>query len=234
MRHQFVARFVCASAVILGGLASQQEIVNLGGGLAGVSGIPSMSVSGDLLLNENVVVNLTNAAPNSVAWLAVGLTTVYLPLFGGILVPYPDVSVQISTDSQGKGTHTFACPDYENAMYAQFMVADAGAVEGFSFSNTMMLVPGIQTYVSNKQTVGATPPVVVTCDVNGTEARTYRVRVTRGGVAHWDNSEQTLQTPTAQAFVIPLNQALLAGDSVEVIGQTTGKRATQYSASLVL
>jgi hypothetical protein len=217
--------------------ASAQQFVNLGNGHPGVSGVPSLSAEGALESGTPVNVQLRDAAPNSPVWFAAGLTTIYLPLFGGILVPYPEVVAQFTTDGQGKASFSFTCPDYEDALFAQCMVLDPASVRGFSFSNALSMIPSFNTYASNKVLVQVANQLpILTVDVNGTEAQGHRVIIRRGAtiINVPQQGETPVNPPTAQAFTIILGTALQVGDSVEVRGTTTGRRSTEYGASLAL
>jgi hypothetical protein len=162
-------------------------------------------------------------------------------LFGGILVPYPEVVAQFTTDGQGKASFSFTCPDYEDALFAQCMVLDPASVRGFSFSNALSMIPSFNSYVSTKVLVQVANQLpILTVDVDGTEAQGHRVIIRRGAapnltIIHEPQSGETpLNPPTAQAFTIILGTALQVGDSVEVTGTTTGRRSKSYGASLAL
>jgi len=113
-------------------------VENLGGGLAGISGIPTMAVDGMLAPGETVVFTLDNAAPNSVAVLVVGLTIINLPIFGGVLIPNPEVLTSTTTDATGHAEVAFTWnEDLMLTTFWQWGVIDAAAVEGWSISNAL-------------------------------------------------------------------------------------------------
>lgn len=65
---------------------------DLGAGLAGSHGKPTLCGSGSLQPNTNVTLLLEYARPSSFAFLFIGATAVNLPLLGGTLVPSPDLA----------------------------------------------------------------------------------------------------------------------------------------------
>jgi hypothetical protein len=68
-----------------------------------------LRVCGDLLTlpNTQATIRLAGAAPNSVAWLALGLTANPIPLLGGTLVP-SDLAAVISLPTDAQGAFTLA------------------------------------------------------------------------------------------------------------------------------
>lgn len=100
---------VTALAVFLFAAAAPAQFLpgypveNLGGGLAGIDGIPSMGVSGMLAPGEEVLFTIDNAAPNTTATLVVGSTIANVPAFGGIIIPNPEILLTTTTDASGHG-----------------------------------------------------------------------------------------------------------------------------------
>lgn len=240
---RFRSIVLCACVpLLMAAAASAQQFVNLGNGHPGVSGVPSLSAEGALQSGTPVNVQLRDAAPNSPVWFAAGLTTIYLPLFGGILVPYPEVVAHFTTDGQGKASFSFTCPDYEDALFAQCMVLDPASVRGFSFSNALSMIPSFNSYVSNKVIVQVANQLpILTVDVTGTQAQGHTVIISRGAAPNQtiilqpQTGETPLNPPTGQAFTIILGIALQVGDSVVVTGSTSGRRSSgPYNATLAL
>ena len=60
---------------------------DLGQGLAGTNGLPSLQGLGSLVGGTPVTLGLTNARPNATSYLVVGVGTVNLPFYGGTLIP---------------------------------------------------------------------------------------------------------------------------------------------------
>jgi len=113
-------------------------VENLGGGLAGTNGIPSMGVAGMLAPGDNVVFSLDNAAPNTIATLVVGSSIANVPIFGGIIIPNPEILLTATTDATGHAE--IIVPWTEGLMgttFWQWGAVDSGAVQGWSMSNAV-------------------------------------------------------------------------------------------------
>ncbi|MHC4846603.1 MAG: sulfatase-like hydrolase/transferase, partial [Planctomycetota bacterium] len=65
--------------------------MDVGHGLAGTAGVPLLTGSGDPVVGNPITLALTRARPNASTALAIGFTTLSLPLKGGIIVPAPDI-----------------------------------------------------------------------------------------------------------------------------------------------
>ncbi len=65
--------------------------VDLGNALAGTGGAPVLVGIGDLTVGTSVGISLSNAFPNGSAFVVVGSSNLSAPLFGGIIVPNPDL-----------------------------------------------------------------------------------------------------------------------------------------------
>jgi hypothetical protein len=88
-----------SACLALGG--SAQQWGDVGRGLAGVNGVPVLTGSGPLTAASTITWTLANARPNAAAVFVIGLTRAQLPLFGGVLVPSPDLLVVVPTDAAG-------------------------------------------------------------------------------------------------------------------------------------
>ena len=117
---------------------------NLSRALAGVDGHPVMTGRGTLDTGTAIDVNLYKAAPNELAFLMLGLDTVYAPLRGGVLVP--DVagpggfSVLVVTDNAGRHAVNATMPAGVPAgvdLVAQYWIVDDTAVQGAAASNAI-------------------------------------------------------------------------------------------------
>ncbi len=115
---------------------------SLGNALAGTNGFPALSGSGALAAGSTLTLSLVNALPSAPGLHVVGVVRWDLPLFGGVLVPTPDVLVPFATDAQGAASlakllaNTPAVP-----LYVQSWVVDAGAPELLSASNAVTAAP---------------------------------------------------------------------------------------------
>jgi hypothetical protein len=112
---------------------------DLGSGVAGVNGVPTLDGKGGLLASTTTVLDLDNARPLAPVMLVVG--TALKLTQGGLLVPTPDIVVQgLSTDDSGSLDFAFAWPaglPSGFTMYYQFVVSDPAAPGGQARSNTV-------------------------------------------------------------------------------------------------
>jgi hypothetical protein len=120
---------------------------DLGNGLAGVGGVPTLSVTGATTTGNPIDINLTGAAPNSAGAILANVQAGFLPVFGGTLVPAltgPAVLLPYTTDGTGAmATITVPWPAAQpcTVLYMQAGTIDGAAPAGFSFSNA---VAGLQ------------------------------------------------------------------------------------------
>ncbi len=114
---------------------------DLGSGLAGVHGIPNLDCTGSLAAGSAGSLTLSNAAPNAPAALFVSLTSNPTPLLGGVLVPFPIVSiVGIVTDPLGASFLPWVWPlgvPSATTLYLQCAVADSAGPFGISLSGAV-------------------------------------------------------------------------------------------------
>jgi len=114
---------------------------DLGHGLAGVDGIPSLLGVGELEAGAPGALKLTHANPNKLAALVVGPTGAPTPFKGGTLVPVPPTMVfMMGTSPTGTITvpwnnwpHLPVGTDY----FFQFAIVDSAAPAGASLSNAV-------------------------------------------------------------------------------------------------
>ena len=119
---------------------------DLGQGLAGSTGIPSLVGTGSPTSGGNITLDLTGAAPNAPGALVVSPAAGYLPLFGGTFVPSvlsTPIFVFYTTDGNGDFSVTApwpaTAPDCAT-LFFQAATLDAGAVSGFSYSNAQAAI----------------------------------------------------------------------------------------------
>lgn len=115
---------------------------DLGNGLAGADGTPQMFGDSTLLGGDSTLIGLSNAAPNSVAFLGVGTANVNLPFFGGTLVPSGDAAIlPLVTDNDGFLPYTFDWPAGLAPgadLFWQYWVVDPSGPEGLTASNALV------------------------------------------------------------------------------------------------
>jgi subtilisin family serine protease len=118
--------------------------VDLENGLAGTSGIPALVGSGTLIEGDPISLSMTDARPNALSWLVVGMVTVNLPFYGGTLVPgfqAPEgLFVALPTTGTGTldvgGTWPAAVPP-GFSLYVQVWIDDPAAIFGVAGSNAV-------------------------------------------------------------------------------------------------
>jgi hypothetical protein len=115
---------------------------DIGFGLAGVSGIPSLVGTGTMVVGTPNSVNLTNAAPSAIAVLFVSLSSVPAPFKGGTLAPVP-VLLDVTLGTSGGGAIPITVPSWPAGLpagltvYIQYAIADVVAPVGVSLSNAI-------------------------------------------------------------------------------------------------
>lgn len=118
---------------------------DLGSGMAGTQGIPTLSGFGPLTQNSAIQLSLHGARPNVPgSALIVGFAPVNLPLFGGLLVPSPDlVLLPLPTDANGSwslaATWPAAVPS-GFSVYFQTWLPDPLGASGYAASNALLAV----------------------------------------------------------------------------------------------
>ena len=121
-------------------ISAQPVWTDLGQALAGASGAPALSGSGQLVPNSQLKLNLKNAAHSAPATLIIGLSQIDAPFKGGVLVPSVDLLASLVTSSTGAITLASTWPTglpSGTALYLQMWVTDAGGPKGFAASNAL-------------------------------------------------------------------------------------------------
>jgi hypothetical protein len=117
-------------------------VLDLGSGLAGSAGVPELTVSGDLCGGTAVDLNVVNGPTSSMGFMIIGLSQLNLPLFGGNLVPSPDMTIMLPTDAAGNVSISATVPNNlpsGTMVFLQYWVVDAGGPLGFAASNAMQM-----------------------------------------------------------------------------------------------
>ncbi len=127
---------------VLGWFEDDAAVVDLHGGLAGAFGTPRLDLWGTVAVDQPVDVLASRTLPSAPAFLVLGRATTPQPVFGGVLVPTPDVVLPLATDAGGMldigGTWPVTVPPGAQ-VGLQLWVADAGGPAGFSASNTLLI-----------------------------------------------------------------------------------------------
>jgi hypothetical protein len=111
---------------------------DLGNGLAGVAGLPTLSGTGTLEAGSDTVLELTHAHPGAGAMVVVGLDQLDVPLKGGVLVPSLDALIPLATGADGSLELIFPFPadvPAETALFIQCWIQDPSNPQGWSASN---------------------------------------------------------------------------------------------------
>jgi len=114
---------------------------DLGHGLAGVSGVPPLSLGGSLQSGSNTSMTLLNGHPDSSALVVVGLDRIDAPFKGGVLVPNPDLLIPLTTNFAGLIYANFSFPagvPSGTALVVQCWVQDPTNPLGWSASDAQM------------------------------------------------------------------------------------------------
>lgn len=115
-------------------------LANLGSGLAGTNGVPSLLATGALSAGSPLTLSLSGALADATANLVAGVTLLDAPFKGGIMVPKPEFVIPSTTDANGElqlGTTWPANSPPGVTVYLQFWVDDPGGPQGFSASNAV-------------------------------------------------------------------------------------------------
>jgi homoserine dehydrogenase len=136
----FAALVVLVLAQAVGAQASPWT--DLGGGLAGATGIPELDGTGTLAPSTPGALILTHAAPSAPCLLFFSLLAVSVPFKGGTLSAFPPyATIQLVTGPGGGVQLTWVAlsaalpPGVE--LYFQLAVQDAGAPNGAAISNLL-------------------------------------------------------------------------------------------------
>ncbi|RKY18444.1 MAG: hypothetical protein DRQ55_13355 [Planctomycetota bacterium] len=113
-----------------------------GNALAGVSGDPLLSGTGDLTDGSANSADLTNAAPGATAGLFLAFESNPVSFKGGTLMPVPFLDpVILPTNGSGEILLPFVMPPAIPAgveIWVQWLIQDAAAIHGVSISNAIM------------------------------------------------------------------------------------------------
>lgn len=108
-------------------------------GLSGSTGVPLLTGRGSAQAGTSLAWTI-EAPPNTIALLAAGWQRVDLPLFGGWLVPRPDVVLLLVTDAAGTTSATVPLPPAFPAgldLFSQAWLVDATGPQGFTATNAL-------------------------------------------------------------------------------------------------
>ena len=117
--------------------------VELGGGLAGQAGLPTLHGVGVPAPDEPVTLVLGQAAPSSTFVLIIGSSATNQPFKGGVLGPAPDVVLGgFSTNGAGSASLEGRWPSAWPAgleLFLQAWISDASGPQGVTASNVLQV-----------------------------------------------------------------------------------------------
>ncbi|MBX3464496.1 MAG: hypothetical protein KF830_15110 [Planctomycetes bacterium] len=127
------------SALLSPFMAAQATLISdVGCGLPGTMGASEHTVLED---GGYLHFRVDNVPPESQVVLVVGLAAIWLPIFGGIVVPSPDALVEVAADSQGRAVFHMPIPSMHSlTIFSQYGFEDDGAPMGIALSNAVMVV----------------------------------------------------------------------------------------------
>ncbi len=114
-----------------------------GSALDGSMGTPRMSGSGNLIAGSPFLLRIEQGAPSSSVFMVLGLSTIFAPFKGGVMVPAPDFLFVNGTDSVGNavfgGIVMGGIPPSLELTFQAWM-PDPGGPDGFSCTNAVTVI----------------------------------------------------------------------------------------------
>lgn len=114
--------------------------VDLGFGLAGTNGVPTLTGAGSLHAGTSYSLALANARQNATAFLVLGIAQINQPFAGGTLVPRVDSYLILPTDSAGELSIAGVVPGGVASgadLYVQYWIVDPAGPFGKAASNAL-------------------------------------------------------------------------------------------------
>ncbi len=113
---------------------------DLGEALAGLAGEPRLDGFGTLAVGEPVTLTLDDGVPSQTTTLIIGLSTLFAPVKGGVLVPTLDLLLPLPMNAMGSTTLATTWPTGVPSgldLYFQAWHPDAVGIKGFAASNAL-------------------------------------------------------------------------------------------------
>ena len=133
------------SFAIFSGIQIEQIWKSVGSGISGSAGVPTLQALGTLEPTTTVQVRAIDTAPSAPAWLVFGASQLGLPLFGGTLVPSPDLVVPLTSSASGQVLFSQGWPAAVPAGLSTFWqcwILDGGAVQGVAATGGLTAISG--------------------------------------------------------------------------------------------
>jgi Tol biopolymer transport system component len=115
---------------------------DLGHGLAGSNGTPTLAATGKPLAGDAVSWLLGDAKPSAPSALIIGNTNASAPFKGGTLVPLPQVLIPATTSAAGGAAFAATWPPgvpADTVLYFQWWIEDQAGPAGFAASTALQL-----------------------------------------------------------------------------------------------
>ena len=116
--------------------AQSKRWSEVGPGTPGCCGVPELEASNPRF-GHILNIRVRGAAPSRPVYVAAGFAPVNAPLLGGVLVPFPELVLELSSNASGEASLKVPIPHawYEVPVYLQALVLDP--VTNFAFSNAI-------------------------------------------------------------------------------------------------
>ena len=114
--------------------------LDLGDGMAGLTGTPRLRGHGSLTAGHSMSLSLENAAPGANAFLIGGLSAIHAPFKGGVFVPARDLVVDFAVGPAGTLKLDAVWPEGitpGSPLWLQYWIADPAGPQGFAASNAV-------------------------------------------------------------------------------------------------
>ena len=121
---------------------TKSAFTDLRAGLAGATGVPELSGTGNAEPGTLISVVLTDGLPSATTFLVFGLAEIGVPFKGGTLVPSPDIVATLATSSSGGFILPALWPANAPsgvAIYMQAWIQDGAGPAGFAASNGLAM-----------------------------------------------------------------------------------------------
>ena len=112
---------------------------DLGNGLAGTFGVPTLSGTGTLIGGTSGSIKVSNADPGAAGALVAGFSNLSAPFMGGVMVPMPDLLIPANS-GPGIFALLFVMPEGVPSgftFYVQYWLPDDAGPHGFAASNAI-------------------------------------------------------------------------------------------------
>ena len=120
-----------------------EPVAALGHALGGSAGEPRLTGTGSLEAGSPLQLRVEDAKPDTPVFFVVGTEAIALPLFGGVLLPKPDLVLKRTADGSGAAELNVTWPSgiaADTPTYVQVWVPDPAGPAGWAASNALSLI----------------------------------------------------------------------------------------------